>query len=73
MGRAKNKLTITCDGDTIRQMPQNYLIAHRHYGGRWVCDPDISADKRLCQQIFDRLFDFDYRYGSAEKLIEGII
>ncbi len=57
--------------DTIRQMPQNYLVAHRTFG-RWTCDPDTAADKELCTIVFLELFNYESRYGSGEKLLETL-
>jgi hypothetical protein len=57
--------------ETIRQMPENYLLAHRTFG-RWVCDPDIAANKEICTTIFLELFNYDSRYGSGEKLLETL-
>lgn len=46
---------------TIRQLPQNYLIA-RKSGIRWICEPDLSADKELCTRVFLELMNFDSKY-----------
>jgi len=61
--------------DTIRQMPQNYLIAYRvgEKGyQRWVCDPDIAADKELATRVYLALFDFDTRYGDGLHLLSKV-
>jgi hypothetical protein len=47
--------------ETIRQMPENYLLAHRTFG-RWVCDPDIAANQKICTAIFLELFNYESRY-----------
>jgi hypothetical protein len=57
---------------TIRQMPQNYLIAHNE-SGRWICDPDLAADKKLCAKIFLALFEFKNKYGTGENLLTSIL
>lgn len=57
--------------ETIRQMPENYLLAHRTFG-RWVCDPDIAANQKISSAIFLELFNYEYRYGSGEKLLETL-
>jgi len=51
--------------DTIRQMPENYLIAYRDGGGYWICNPDIAADKELATRVFLALFDFDTKWRST--------
>lgn len=61
--------------DTIRQMPQNYLIAGRVGAKgyqRWVCDPDIAADKELATKVFIALFDFNTRYGDGLNLLSKV-
>lgn len=73
--KKKNKLVV-CIGEmckvSIRQMPQNYLIAYR-VDQRWVCDPDLAADKNLYMQVFKRVTSYHYyRYGTGAALIEGI-
>jgi len=70
------KLTlIYCEySGTIRQMPQNYMIAYQANAGTnyayWVCTPDIAADVELSVKVFKALFDFDIRHGSAENLLK---
>jgi hypothetical protein len=57
-------LVYEVSSETIRQMPQNYLIAHWDVGQRrWLCDPDIAADKELATRVFLALFDFETRYN----------
>ena len=66
-----NHLVYNAATDTIRQMPQNYLIAYREHG-RWICDTDGAADQGLAVQVFLRLYKYDYQYGTPENLINGI-
>ena len=60
--------------DTIRQMPQNYLVAYRTPGsyGRWIVDCDIAADKELASRVFIALFDFNARYGDGLNLLSKV-
>jgi hypothetical protein len=37
---------------SIRQMPDNYLVAHRGNNGGWVSDPDLAADPALCVKVY---------------------
>jgi hypothetical protein len=39
--------------NSIRQYPENYLVAHwqGNYAG-WLCDPDMAADTELCVSVF---------------------
>lgn len=56
--------------DTIRQMPENYLLAHR-INNRWICDPDTAANQKICTEIFLELFNYDSRYcKNGEALVE---
>ena len=57
--------------DTIRQAPQNYLIAHRTYNS-WICDPDLASDKILASAVFLALFDYDLKYGKPEIIIQSV-
>jgi len=61
---------------TIRQMPENYLIAYRtelkNGCNRWICEPDLSVNKGLCILVFTLLLDFDNKYGSGENLLNKI-
>jgi len=58
--------------DTIRQMPENYLLAHRTALGRWICDPDLAANKEISVAIFLELFNYESRYCGGKKLIETL-
>lgn len=67
---------------TIRQMPENYLIAHQLNSGAikqirpmtpyWVCIPDLAANIDLATKVFQALFDFDTKYGSAQNLLQKV-
>ena len=56
---------------TIRQMPENYLLAHfdEMRGGRWVCDPDLACDRYLAYKVFKTLLDFDFKWCADGILI----
>jgi len=56
---------------TIRQMPENYLIAGK-IQNRWVCDPDIAANKELATRVYLALFDFNARYGDGLNLLSKV-
>jgi len=59
--------------ETLRQMPQNYLLAfRRESGGRWIEDPDLSADKEICQTLCGILLNFEARYGDGENLAKQV-
>lgn len=67
----ENVLIYQQNSDTIRQMPQNYLIAHRE-NGRWICDPDLAADKELSNRVFNALFEFENKYGTGLNLLSKV-
>jgi hypothetical protein len=47
---------------TIRQMPQNYLIA-QYNGFSWHSEPDLAADKELALRVYLALFDHETKYN----------
>ncbi len=67
-----------CKGsNSIRQMPQNYLLAYRTgdrwTGGRWICDTDPAADENIAVALFKLVLkSHDHRYGTGEHLVEGL-
>lgn len=67
----ENILIYQQGSETIRQMPQNYLIAYKQYG-RWVCEPDLASDKNLATRVFLALFDFDTKYGAGLNLLSKV-
>ena len=40
---------------TIRQMPENYMLAHNHKG-HWIVDPDSAADWKVIKKLFRVIF-----------------
>lgn len=67
----KQFLTYDEYSDTIRQEPENYKIAHRE-NNRWICEPDMAANKELATKIFTALFDYNIKYGTGTNLIENL-
>jgi hypothetical protein len=55
--------------NTLRQMPQNYLIAERPYN-RWIVDSDLAANKEICKAVFEVCLTFEGRYSDPIYLIE---
>jgi len=69
----KNTLVYQKGSNTIRQMPQNYLVAHKspvHLG--WVCDPDMAADFELTTKVFSALRVFENKYATGPELLKSI-
>lgn len=51
-----------CDySQTIRQQPENYLIAAFN-GTKWICEPDLAASKTLCTRVFLELMNHESKY-----------
>jgi hypothetical protein len=49
----KQRLIYQEGSDTIRQMPENYLVAHwRGPSNGWASDPDIAANPDLCVSAY---------------------
>ena len=59
------------DSDTIRQMPQNYCIAYKREN-RWICEPDLAADKDLSMRVFTALFEYENKYGTGLELLSKV-
>jgi hypothetical protein len=54
--------------DTIRKMPENYLVATR-VNKRWTVDPDKALDVELACICFRIVFEqFDLTWGSGDVL-----
>jgi len=53
--------------DTIRQAPENYLIAKKDPtdSGRWLMDADLASNKKLATKIFIALYTFEALYGTG--------
>jgi len=74
----KDHLVLSKDGDSIRQMPQNYLVAQRMHknsfqkNGVWVSEPDLACNKVLAVKIYLALFEFELKYGSGEDILKMI-
>ncbi len=63
---------ITLGDNTIRQYPQNLLIAQR-INNRWVVDPDGSADRKLVHEVFSVIVDRHMgAYQSGEQIVMEI-
>ena len=52
-------------------MPENYLLAHRR-DGKWLCEPDLAADKKLAVKVFKATLNYDAKYGAGESLLARI-
>lgn len=82
MAKKKPRLEYCNYSKTIRQMPENFLVAQQENENNiqqtrpmtpyWVCIPDSAADIDLATKIFRALFDFDTKYGSGQNLLEKV-
>ncbi len=59
--------------ETIRQMPENYLIAGKYHGA-WVSFPDMAADPELCVKVY-RTINHSYanRYEATGQEIVDMV
>jgi len=62
--------------ETIRQMPENYMVAHRSleenspsYQPYWVCDPDVACNPVLAIDLFILLLNYEGRYATGPELM----
>jgi len=58
--------------DTIRVMPQNYLLCHFGKCGHWICDPDSSVNANLVILTFKILACEGYRFRKHNEIINRI-
>jgi hypothetical protein len=52
-------------------MPQNYCIAYKR-DNRWICEPDLAADKDLSMRVFTALFEYENKYGTGLELLSKV-
>jgi len=67
--KKKQTLFYCKKSETIRQAPENYLIAKKEHN-RWYADPDLASNQKLAIKIFKTLFNFDNVYGTGENLLK---
>lgn len=70
-GTKKLEIIFEKSTNTIRQIPENYLLAQRNSGPKWVCEPDLAADKEVCVRLFLVLMEHENKYGTGEKVLEA--
>ena len=72
----KSRLEFDSYSNTLRQMPENYLIAHLKESKfkTWVCEPDLAADKKLCVKVFVALLTYENKYQQdGNVLVQTIL
>jgi hypothetical protein len=70
-GYPKPELIFEKATQTLRQMPQNYLIAEKR-GNAWICEPDIACNNELAIAVFKALLEYRNKYGTAENLLKVV-
>ena len=63
---------IYCEySETIRQMPENYLIAGKQFN-KWVCEPDLAANMNLATAVFQTInHSHAYKYlATGNQIVE---
>lgn len=69
----KPRLVFDSYSNTLRQEPENYLIAN-YDKKRWVCEPDLAANKKLCAKVFVSLLTYENKYQSdGNVLVQTIL
>lgn len=76
--RRKRNLNLVFESysNTLRQMPENYLIAHlKDFKIKtWVCEPDLAADRKLSIKVFAALLTYENKYQQdGNVLVETIL
>jgi len=66
--KKKMKIIYQPESETIRQMPENYLLAHKTEN-RWICEPDLACNKKTAIKVFKLLLNHSVKYGSGDNLI----
>lgn len=70
-----NKISVDFNeySNTIRQQPENYLIAFKSNEGspsRWIVDPDPACNSKLARLAFDLVFTcHNVRWGQGHAFI----
>lgn len=54
---------------TIRQMPENYLLAYLS-NGRWVVDPDTACELRLAKAVTEAIGSYKGKHAEGEALAQ---
>jgi len=67
----QNILVFNQYSQTIRQVPQNYIIASNQKG-YWMLDFDLSADKELVLRVCEALFTYENRYCTGIELLSKV-
>jgi hypothetical protein len=57
--------------NTIRLMPQNYMVAFQSYG-HWIVDPDAAIDDKLAAKIFITLRKGELKFGHPDKCVTAL-
>lgn len=68
-----NYLVAQEGGKSIRQYPQNYIMAWKNGDREWIIHPDLACDKELVMLMFKRNMEFEFRYCNAETLIKSVM
>lgn len=57
---------------TIRQQPENYIIAHWE-NGRWLCEPDLAASVDNVLLVTRALMEHENKYERNGAVLEAKI
>ena len=66
-------LVYEVESNTLRQTPQNYLIAINHDFHGWTVVPDAAADKELGTLVFEVINNTHMlRFESGHKIVKSV-
>ena len=70
----KSVLSYSEKTNTIRQFPENYVIAGKLFDhSEWICQPDLAADKQLCMIVFRHLLEYENKYQKDGLKLLGVL
>lgn len=57
------KIVFQKESNTLRQMPENYLVAYFHpERNHWVMDQDLACDFKIASSVFKLLHKHENKY-----------
>lgn len=65
----KNNIVFSTSTNTIRQMPQNYLLAIKN-NGAWHLDFDLACSPVFARKVTTAYLNYSVKHGTGENFIE---
>lgn len=57
--------------ETLRFMPNNFLIAFKH-NGRFIYDIDLGLDKKNASKIYEACHSFEMKWGGGNQVAKKL-